>query len=518
MNLAEWLARRAALSPDSPALMQGARVVADYRAFAASAAGIGGSLSSRFGIAPGDRVAILAINGTEYLEVMYGAWFAGAAVVPINAKLHPREAAWILENSGATIVFVTSELGAAVAPNLPPACRFIVDLGSEEFHVMRGSEPLPAPLPRDRDDMAWLFYTSGTTGKPKGVMISNGNIHAMTFAYLADVDAVHPSDAALYAAPMSHGAGLYNVQHVLKGARHVVPESGAFDTAEILDLAERLGSVHMFAAPTMVRRLVDAAKASGRTGEGIRTVVYGGGPMYFADIVEAVEIMGSRFCQIYGQGESPMTITALPRDLVADRSHPRWKERLASVGTAQSCVEVRVVDPDGIPLTAGETGEVVVRGAAVMTGYWNNPDATDRTLRDGWLWTGDMGALDEDGFLTLKDRSKDLIISGGTNIYPREVEEALLTHPAVREVSVIGRADPEWGEAVVAFVVLAPGESADPTGLDAHCLDLIARFKRPKHYRFVEALPKNAYGKVLKTDLRAMLEAEAAPNVGEDAR
>jgi long-chain acyl-CoA synthetase len=213
-----------------------------------------------------------------------------------------------------------------------------------------------------------------------------------------------------------------------------------------------------------------------------------------------------------------MTITALPRERVADRSHPRWKERLASVGTAQSCVEVRVVDPDGVPLPAGETGEVIARGAPVMTGYWNNPDATAATLRDGWLWTGDMGALDEDGFLTLKDRSKDLIISAGTNIYPREVEEALLTHPAVHEVSVVGRPDPKWGEAVVAFVVLAPGESADRATLDAHCLDQIARFKRPKDYRFVESLPKNAYGKVLKTELRTLTGDVAPQHAMEDAR
>ena len=228
MNLAEWLARRAALSPDSPALMRGAAVVADYSAFARSAAAIGGSLASRFGFAPGDRVAILAANGTEYLEAMYGAWFAGAAVVPINAKLHPREAAWILDDSGARLVFVTRDLGEALSPHLPASGVEMIDIGSAAFDALREGQPLSSPLPRGRDDMAWLFYTSGTTGKPKGVMISNGNIHAMAYAYLADVDAVHATDAALYAAPMSHGAGLYNVQHVLKGARHVVPESGGF--------------------------------------------------------------------------------------------------------------------------------------------------------------------------------------------------------------------------------------------------------------------------------------------------
>jgi len=184
---------------------------------------------------------------------------------------------------------------------------------------------------------------------------------------------------------------------------------------------------------------------------------------------------------------------------LSDRKHPRWAERIASVGVAQTLVEVKVAGEDGDAVPIGETGEILVRGDIVMAGYWRDPEATARTLRDGWLWTGDVGSLDADGFLTLKDRSKDVIISGGSNIYPREVEEVLLKHPAVREVSVVGRADPEWGEVVVAFVV---GDGATSAELDALCLDHIARFKRPKEYRFVDSLPKNNYGKVLKTELR----------------
>jgi long-chain acyl-CoA synthetase len=287
-----------------------------------------------------------------------------------------------------------------------------------------------------------------------------------------------------------------------------VPESQGFDPAEILELGRRLGSIIMFAAPTMVRRLVDCAKASGATGEGLRSIIYGGGPMYVADIEEAVAVMGPRFIQIYGQGESPMTITALPRGLVADRAHPRWRERLGSVGMAQSCVELRIADAEGRALPPGETGEVLVRGAPVMLGYWRNAEASDATLRGGWLWTGDVGAMDEDGFLTLKDRSKDVIISGGANIYPREVEEALLLHPSVAEVSVVGRPSAEWGEDVVAFVVVATGARLEPDMLDRHCQEQIARFKRPKAYFALGELPKNNYGKVLKTELRTWLAAK----------
>jgi long-chain acyl-CoA synthetase len=326
----------------------------------------------------------------------------------------------------------------------------------------------------------------------------------MTTAYFVDVDAVAADDAIVYAAPMSHGAGMYNFPFMARAARHVVPASGGFDPAELAALARDVGRLCLFAAPTMVKRLVDHVAATGADCSGFKTIVYGGGPMYAADIERALAVMGPRFVQIYGQGESPMTITALAREQLLDVGHPRHAGRIASVGRAFSIVELRVADAGGASLPPGETGEVLVRGDTVMAGYWRNPEATARTLRDGWLWTGDLGALDADGFLTLKDRSKDLIISGGSNIYPREVEEVLLRHPGVREVAVVGRPDAEWGEAVVAFVVADAG--TDAAALDAWCLQHIARFKRPCLYRFVDALPKNNYGKVPKTTLRQWLQ------------
>jgi acyl-CoA synthetase (AMP-forming)/AMP-acid ligase II len=342
-------------------------------------------------------------------------------------------------------------------------------------------------------------------------MLSHRNLLAMTLSYFADVDQVEPADSILYAAPMSHGAGMYNFVHVLVGARHVVPESGGFDAAEIIELARSLRQVSLFAAPTMVRRLVDQAAAQGGGGDGIKTIVYGGGPMYLADIQRALTVLGNRLVQIYGQGESPMTITALSRQHHADRGHPRHLDRLASVGVAHSVVEVIVADADGRSLPAGEIGEIWVRGETVMQGYWHNPEATAATLRGGWLHTGDVGSLDSDGFLTLRDRNKDVIISGGANIYPREVEEVLLQHPAVAEVAVVGRPNAEWGEEVVAFVVCRPEASAPSGQLDRLCLQSIARFKRPREYFFVAELPKNHYGKVLKTELRRQC-AESGEN------
>jgi long-chain acyl-CoA synthetase len=324
-----------------------------------------------------------------------------------------------------------------------------------------------------------------------------------------------------YAAPMSHGCGLYAIPHLIAGARHVVPQSGGFDAAELFALGRELGPLTTFAAPTIVRRLVDHAEAEGLTtaqcAASFKTIVYGGAPMYLADIRRALRVMGPRFVQIYGQGETPMVASALSRALIADAAHPRHAERLASVGVAQTPVRVRVADAQGRPLAVGEVGEVLVQGDTVMAGYWRNPEATAAAIREGWLFTGDMGCLDAEGFLTLKDRSKDLIISGGSNIYPREVEEVLLTAPGVAEVAVVGVPDEQWGENVCAFVVAQPGAAApSAAALDAHCLAHIARFKRPKHYRFVDALPKNHYGKVLKTSLRELAQRDpgTAPGAG----
>ncbi len=501
LNIAIWLARRAQLSPDVPALFDGLSCVADYAQFDKTARGLAAWLVAD-GVLPGDRVALFMDNAPDYLCIQYAAWYAGAAVVPINAKLHGKEAAWIIENAQATRVFANA--GKADALAFAGISEGIVNVDDPAFQTLKASTGSVACLHREPDDLAWLFYTSGTTGQPKGVMITHRMLMTVSLNYIADVDAVAQHNSALYAAPLSHGAGLYNMMHVLKGARHVFPPSDGFDPKEVFELAEHFGNVHMFAAPTMVKRLTQHAKLCGKVGEGLRTIVYAGGPMYQADIIEAVDYFGDIFVQIYGQGECPMGITALSRCDVSERAHPKWRARLGSVGRAQSSVEVRVGSA-GETVAQGAVGEIMVRGDTIMPGYWRNEAATSDTIVDGWLRTGDMGSLDEDGYLTLVDRSKDVIISGGSNIYPREVEEVLLLHDSVAEVSVVGAAHPEWGEEVVAFVVPAPDRTIDPTELDAQCLDHIARFKRPKRYEVLHELPKNNYGKVLKTDLRKRL-------------
>ena len=334
----------------------------------------------------------------------------------------------------------------------------------------------------------------------------------MTLSYFADIDTITPYDCTIHAAPMSHGSGLYGLPHVAKAANQVIPVSGGFDLSELAELIAAYQGVTCFFAPTMVTRLVNHPTATSVDPNHLKTLIYGGGPMYVEDLKHALHLFGPKLVQIYGQGEAPMTITALSKPFHADTNHPRYLERLGSAGIARSDVEVRVVDADDRDLPPGEIGEVLVRGDVVMRGYWDNPQASAETLRGGWLHTGDLGAFDADGFLTLKDRSKDMIISGGSNIYPREIEEVLLRHTGVLEVSVVGRPHRDWGEEVVAFVVSRPEATVTAEELDRLCLDTMARYKRPRAYFFIDSLPKNNYGKVLKTTLRQQLETSPPPH------
>ena len=505
MNIAKLLARTAETYPDLPALAYGKDIVATYREYAEQVAGLAGALREKLGLDAGDRVALIMKNHPEYWVALFAVWRAGLVAVPVNAKLHINEFRYILENSESRLAFATAELADELAPLIPdlPALETVVSVHDKEYQALKKESPL-ALQDAAPDDLAWLFYTSGTTGKPKGAMLSHRNLLVSVLSYFADVTALSPGDAVIHAAPQTHGSGLYGLPLIAKGGIQVTPESGGFDPAETLELIAHYPNSCFFFAPTMIHRLISSPAFVGADTRNLKVIIYGGGPMYEPDIRRAIDAIGPRFVQIYGQGESPMTITGLSMDMIRDETHPRRSEILASVGTERTDVEVKVFDSDDKSLPVGEIGEIV-RDDVVMLGYWKNPEATEEALRGGWLHTGDMGCFDEAGFLTLKDRSKDMIISGGTNIYPREIEEALLTHPEVDEISIIGRPHADWGEEVVAFVVVRKGGAVTPEELDRHCIEQIARFKRPKEYFFVEELPKNNYGKVLKTELRERL-------------
>ncbi len=497
MNLANYMIRAASEHAAYPAIAHGTTTLHNYGEVADRVSRLAGAMLTQFNLQAGDRVALILKNCPEYLELLYATWHAGLVVVPINAKLHNKEFEFILGNSGASLCFVSAGLADSIAQM--DASISVVDITSDDYASLLTGEPHPV-VARKPNDAAWLFYTSGTTGQPKGAVLGHRNLETMCECYFADVDPVAPWSAILHAAPMSHGSGLYGLAYVMRGGCHVIPESGGFDPAEIYRLIEHWPGIAFFAAPTMVKRLIDHADETDTSN--LKAIVYGGGPMYVEDALAGLERFGPKLTQLYGQGESPMTITSLNAEMHADTGHPRYLQRLASVGIAQSAVEVRIADDNDNNMPMGEVGEILVRGDSVMLGYWGNPEASEKTLRNGWLHTGDYGVLDEDGFLTLKDRGKDLIISGGTNIYPREVEEVLLRHPRIKEAAVIGRPDREWGETVVAYIVSDDGNQIDVTELDALCRSEIARFKRPRHYVRIATLPKNNYGKVLKTQLR----------------
>jgi acyl-CoA synthetase (AMP-forming)/AMP-acid ligase II len=519
MNLSVCLSQIAARQPEAPAILwrddtssppladergSGAARMLTYGAFEEQAARIAGALKER--VPDAGRVGMVMENGPAFLPVLFGIWRAGLTAVPVNARLHPREHAWILENAEAAVCIASPALAEALGEVAP--CPVLVVPG-EGWDALMGGQAVGG-VETAPEAPAWVFYTSGTTGRPKGAVLTHRNLLAMSWSYCTDVDRVGPEDIRLHAAPMTHGSGVYALPFVLRGAQNLVPPPG-FAPEEVFRVLAEHRNVSFFAAPTMVARLVDHPAARGSDHPGLKTLEIGGAPLYLADLRRALEVFGPRLYQLYGQGEAPMTITHVTKAMHADTGHPRHWERLASVGCARTGCQIAIIDDNWVMQPPGTEGEIATKSDVVMAGYLNNPEATAATIRKGWLRTGDVGVIDTEGFLSIRDRSKDMIISGGMNIYPREIEEVLLTDPSVLECAVVGRPSPRWGEEVVAFVVPRAGDAdgaLDTAALDRRCLDNLARFKRPKDWRVVDRLPKNNYGKILKTELRQLLARE----------
>ena len=509
MNIGSLLTHSAQTFPDQPALIQGERRLS-YAEFNARANRLANALGG-LGVGQGDNIALLMYNCTEMLEALFAGFKAGCGVVPINFRLHPNEFSYIIDHSESKAVIVSPEFNQPIAEMRDQMPRIehritLSDPGDgflDYESVLSSGGDVFKDVDVAPDDVAWFFYTSGTTGMPKGAMLTHRNLMAMTMSFYADMcPGFGTHEAVLHAAPLSHGSGLYALPNIGKAAMNIIPEDRTFDPQKVFEAIQEHRITNFFAAPTMVKRLVESSAVDSCDHSSLKAVIYGGGPMLVDDLLVAIEKLGPCLVQLYGQGESPMTISYLPQeDHVLDGDADQMR-RLASAGYAHVNVEVKIFDANDNELPAGETGEIVTRSDLVMKGYWRNPEATAETLRNGWLHTGDMGCFDAQGYLFIMDRSKDMIISGGENIYPREIEEVVIQHPAVREVAVIGVPDPEWGEAVKAVVALNDGQSTTEQELINFCKDHIASFKKPKSVDFIDEIPKNNYGKIVKRELR----------------
>ena len=466
------------------------------------------------GLVPGDRVAMLLRNSPVYIDVFLGAAAAGLVVVPLNVRLLAEDHLHMVRDSGARLLVAEAGLVAdrPMVAEVPELGVALVDDGyaGEPAGARRYDELLASGTvgdvvtPRGADDLLSLMYTSGTTGLPKAVMLTHGSWQIET-ELTVELLRFEPGEITLHMAPLTHGAGFLVLPTFVVGGRNLLAR--AFSAPRTLALLREEGVTGGFFVPSMVRMLLDADPSGAPIRHSLRRFFYAGSPMDTDTLREAVERFGPVLVQSFGQMESPMFLTLLSSDdhrRAVDGDRPALAR---SAGRVVPGVDLRLLDDDGNAVPPGTPGEVVVRAPQTMAGYWNRPDATAEALRDGWLHTGDVGYLDDEGCLFLVDRKKDMIITGGSNVYAREVEDVLLSLPDVRDAAVIGTPDRLWGEAVTAVLVAEHGGRPTAAVLTA-CRDRLAGYRVPKRVVWVDALPRNAYGKVLKRELRERFEKE----------
>ncbi|MBV9204273.1 MAG: long-chain fatty acid--CoA ligase [Actinobacteria bacterium] len=494
-GLGSWPARRARMAPGKTALT-GAGVTRTYAELADGTTRLAHGLAAR-GVGRGDRVAFLGTNSIELVEAMFATAKLGAVFLPLNTRLAPPETAWILADSGAKLLIAAADFaGVAGAPEIKrlpleviPA--YAVNRGGADG--LRAEQATPVDLPIGHDDLFMIQYTSGTTGRPKGVMLTHGNIIWNVYNLLVDVD-VRSDEVALVTAPLFHTAALNQVLFptLLKGGTALI--EARFDPDRAIELIETRGVTLLFGVTSMYLALARSPRWGHADLRTLRSALSGGAPIPVA-LLQAYLDRGLMIIQGYGLTEASPGVTMLRAE--------DGVRKIGSAGTACFFTDARVVTPDGQDVAVRESGEVLVQGPNVTPGYWQQPEATEAAFAGGgWLRTGDLAQVDEEGYLYIVDRLKDMIISGGENIYPAEVEQALYTHPAVAECAVIGVPDPKWGEVGRAVVVLRDGHQATEAELIAHLDGRLARYKIPKSVVFAGQLPHNASGKLAKPDLR----------------
>jgi acyl-CoA synthetase (AMP-forming)/AMP-acid ligase II len=457
------------------------------------------------GLKKGDRVGLLYHNSLGYLEGYLALYKAGLVWVRLNSRLHPDEINQMIVDSG-TQALITAPQFIDMIEKMNPPVKWIIQKGGPKIDydqfLEKGSEDEPKVdvLP---DDLADLWYTSGTTGTPKGIMITHRNILSCTMMLLTDTYDIGPDDKLLTVGALSHAGSVRVLPFIARGATNYLHPH--FDAVKALKEIHQSKITDISTVPTILITLMDHPERPKYDLSSIKRITYGGSPMPVERIKDAVKLFGPVLIQSFGQAESIITITHLPRQEHITHGDPDRERRLGSAGREYAGVQVRVVDENDNVLGPNEVGEIVTSSDLVMKGYWNQPDKTAEALRGGWLHTGDIGYLDEGGYLFLIDRQHDKIITGGLNVFPREVEEILATHPAVAQVVVFGADDPVWGEAVTAAVILRDGTNATEEDLMKFAKENVAGYKKPKKIHVVREYPKNLFGKVVRRDLKKML-------------
>ncbi|MFN4128930.1 MAG: acyl-CoA synthetase [Paracoccaceae bacterium] len=471
----------------------------------ARAAAFAQALVQDYGIGKGDRVLVQSSNCNQMFEAMFACWRVGAVWVPANFRLSPDDLAWLASSSGAKLLLCGAQFPdhtAACAPHVYAT----ISIGPEyEALIARHHGAAPSPVAVQRDDPAWFFFTSGTTGKPKAAVLTHGQLAFVVTNHLCDLmPATGPEDASLVVAPLSHGAGIHQLAQVAHGVKTILPAGEKFDPAQIWALVARWRVTNMFTVPTIVKLLVEDPSVDRHDHSSLRYVIYAGAPMYRADQRRALDKLGPVLVQYFGLGEVTGNITVLPP---AHHNADDSMMRVGTCGFARTGMQVQIQNAQGEEVGFGETGEIAVIGPAVFAGYFDNPAANEKNFRDGWFLTGDLGHMDPQGFVYLTGRASDMYISGGSNIYPREIEEKLLLHPDLSEVAVLGVPDPVWGEVGMAVCVPHPQAAPSPDNILAWLSPQVARYKLPRYVVLWDALPKSAYGKITKKMIRHELLA-----------
>ncbi|QUH02094.1 long-chain fatty acid--CoA ligase [Saccharopolyspora erythraea] len=492
-GLGSWPARRARMTPGRVALVHGERRDT-YAELARRTAALARGLRER-GVRRGDRIGYLGPNHPAYLETLFASASLGAVFVPVNTRLAAPELTYVLADAGVSVLVHTAATGHLVDAAASPVLRERLVVDEDSYEDVAGGVGEPVAEPVGLDDPCLIMYTSGSTGRPKGVVLSHGNLTWNCVNVLVESD-LSGSEVALVAAPLFHTAalGMTCLPTLLKGGTAVLMES--FDPAAALELVARHRVTLLFGVPAMYDAIAAHPSWESADLSSVRAMLCGGSPVPDATIRRYLD-RGLVFVQGYGMTETSPGVLILDPDAV--------RTKAGTAGVPSFFTDVSVVDPSGNPVAAGERGEIVVRGPNVMLGYWNQPDATDEALSGGWMHSGDVATVDEDGYITIVDRIKDLIISGGENVYPAEVESALHEHPAVELCAVVGVPDPKWGEVPRAVVVLRPGVSATADELRDHLRRHLAAYKVPKQVDFWDDLPRTGAGKVRKSDVRRRL-------------